>query len=38
MLITEYLIDHDPMRFALAATLPFLFCVSLVSPLLSMYS
>lgn len=31
MLVGEYLIDHDPMRFALVVALPFLFCVSLVS-------
>ncbi|KAG8792494.1 hypothetical protein FRC17_008591, partial [Serendipita sp. 399] len=29
MLLREYWIDHDPMRFALVVTVPFLFCVSL---------
>jgi len=30
MLVTEWFIDKDPIRFALVATIPFLFCVSLV--------
>lgn len=29
MLLEEYWLDHDPMRFVLVATIPFLFCVSL---------
>jgi len=30
MLLIEYFMDKDPIRFALIVTLPFLFCVSLV--------
>ena len=31
MLLMEYFLDGEYVRFALAATMPFLFCVSLVS-------
>ena len=31
MLLMEYFLDGDLVRFALVATMPFLFCVSLVS-------
>jgi hypothetical protein len=30
MLLVEYLLDKDPVRFALIAVIPFLLCVSLV--------
>jgi hypothetical protein len=35
MLIMEFLLDGDFVRFALVATMPFLFCVSLVSAISS---
>ena len=31
MLLMEFFLDGDYIRFSLAATMPFLFCVSLVS-------
>jgi len=31
MLLMEFYLDGDYVRFALVATMPFLFCVSLVS-------
>lgn len=37
MLLREYWVDGNPIRFALAATIPFLFCVSLVSSLQVIY-